>query len=562
MPTLADLEALRAQDTGPLSNAAQAYRTRGSRGAPGGFEEFTGGLKHTLDSAALGIKKLLPQSVQDFGDSVDRAVGAGGVNEDLVKQGKAFVDETGPLSTAGAITGDVGIGLAPGAGILKGARILKNALKLRGLTGGAAVLGTEAAGNAAVNAAIEPEDRTKAAAIGAGGSVVGSAANRLLSGPLANAVTAQAKKLMDSGVRPTVGQMLTGEGSTAAGRTFRRAEDAIGSIPFIGDAIKHRAGGAVEDFNVASLNDVLKPLGDKVTKSGTEGIAEAKQILRDKYDSVIDKVHMPVETAKTFVSDMEEAFKHMSLLDDKQRNFIERLVDLHITPEIKRAEAAGAAITGQTARELDRALEKEATRFRTKGGAWDQHLADALDQLQKGWRDNIAGIADTADKETFDQIAAASTRIKPMIEAGARSNTGTFTPKQLVDELRKSNMPINSQTQAARHILPDTVPDSGTGLRQAVYQMLHPAGLAGAAGTAAAVGLGGMTPFALAGAGVAGAYTKTGTDYLAKGIKPLLEKLRGKKIDQASMETVIKLLSQQGARATGNVARDDIALGD
>ena len=557
MPTLADLEALRAaQDSGgEMSPEAKAYRLKGMTGAPSGIEEFLGGAKNSWDRAALGLKRSLPQAVQDWGDKLG---GGGAALPQTVAQGDKFVAETGPASTVGGISTDVGMALAPGMGAMRGAKLAKTLMGMKGLSGAGATLGLEAAGNAGWNALTAPEDKEKAAAIGAGGTVLGAGANRLLMGPLAPAVTKEGRKLLDANVGPTMGQMVSGPDAPLAAKILRRTEDSIQSIPFVGDPVKARSAQAMAGYNTALYNDIMRPLGIQVQKAGLAGFEEAKRALRDKYEEIVDKVHFPAEKAVTFMEDMKHSIAALKL-DAEQTNKVGRFIDLHITPVIK--DNAGGAIPGRVSRQIDKGLEQEAVKWRTKGGAWDANIADALDQLQKGWRDNIEGIASSADKEMFDKIATASSKLRPLEELTTKTNTGVFTPLKASKALSDAGLNEDALTKAAKQTLPDVVPDTGTGIRSALYHMLSPSGLSGAAGLAAYSGLPHLAPFLAAGAGLAALNTKSGTKYLAEGVEPIIKALRNKDLTAAgrkALEEKLKLIGTQTAMQYGNQVKDQI----
>jgi hypothetical protein len=105
-------------------------------------------------------------------------------------------------------------------------------------------------------------------------------------------------------------------------------------------------------------------------------------------------------------------------------------------------------------------------------------------------------------------------------------------------------------TQAARQVLPASVPDSGTAGRQILSQIMHPAGLgAGAAGVTA---LAGFAPLAAAGLGASALYTKAGMKAATQGIHPIVKALRrGAPYDPNATEDVIRNLIGRTTTAAG-----------
>ena len=88
------------------------------------LSDLAQGAKSSLDSAALGIKGLLPQAVQDLGDRIDRSLGSGGLTTESTTPKPDFL-----AGSIGSVGTDIGLALVPGNTILKGAGALKNALR-------------------------------------------------------------------------------------------------------------------------------------------------------------------------------------------------------------------------------------------------------------------------------------------------------------------------------------------------------------------------------------------------------------------------------------------------
>ena len=208
------------------------------------------GAKAALDRTALGVKGLLPQAVQNAGDWVDKQFGGTGLTKETAVQ---VPDST--AGKAGALTADIGMGLAPGGAALRGAQALKAIPAIRALPGAVSSMlsgGANVAGQAGVSAAMTPEDRGTAAAFGGGGAMLGGALARGVGGPLRTAITPEAQVLADKGVYLTPGQMVSGENANWMAKSLRGAEDKIGSIPILGDVIKHGQEKSIKSFGLSS----------------------------------------------------------------------------------------------------------------------------------------------------------------------------------------------------------------------------------------------------------------------------------------------------------------------
>lgn len=201
-------EGVASKGTGALSASAISY---GGTDSPGVLKQALGGAKHAWDRAAAGAAHL-------FGDeSLDP----------LVEQGKAFVKETGPVSSVGQFAGDVAL-TAPVAAALP------------------AALFPQVVGNAAWNATISPEDRGTAAAFGA----AGGSAPAALSG---------AMKLLGKGASHVLG-VTTGAGGEAVQQAFKGAP------------------GFVENMRGAA------PASD-IVETARQGVAAMRQSMGEAYRS-------------------------------------------------------------------------------------------------------------------------------------------------------------------------------------------------------------------------------------------------------------------------------------
>ena len=498
------------------------------------------GAKASLDKAALGIKGLLPQGVQDAGDWVDKQFGGAGLTKETAVQ---VPDST--AGKTGAIATDIGMGLAPGGAVLRGAQALKAIPAIRALPGAISSImsgSANVAGNAAAAAAMEPEDRGTAALWGGGGAAAGGAAARVLGGPLRTAMTPEAKVLADKDIYLTPGQMVSGEKANWMARALRGAEDKIGSIPFVGDVIKHGQEKSIKSFGLSEVNDALSHVGGKVKEAGASGIAEAHDLISKSYDNVLPYIKVPAMKGLSNVADaIDYAKNNIDLFDAGHASKLETFVDRAITPLLEKGDIGGSA-----AKKMDARIGELARRQMASEG--NRPLGEAFQQLQVAWRDAMEGTTKEA-KQVLQGTNAAFRKLLPLEAASETSAAGVFTPGQARKAALKLKMEPSEANAAARQVLPSTVPDSGTAGRQILHSILTPTAAAGAAGTAAA---GGLAPALLGTAALAaGAYTRPGSKYLAGGVLPVVNALRGNKMSAQELEDITRLLATQGVRATG-----------
>ena len=406
--------------------------------------------------------------------------------------------------------------------------------------------------NAGISAAMAPEDeKATSAALGAGGAAVGNVATRVLSGPLANLVTPEAKRMMEKGIGMTPGQMISGEGSSTLGRLARGFEDRAAAMPFIGDALKFRTTTGMAEWGKSALNDLVRPLGKAVQSVGSAGVRETKEALRDAFKSSREYVQLKPEVAKTAVDNILEGVNNIPMIGANQVKDFEKYVSVHVLPHFD------GTLGGDEIKVLHDSITKEARKWSKQ-----PQLRDAFQQLKLGIMDAIEGksslAAGSADemaavaKEAADEVSqfrktlVARDKFEVFKEASKRAKDTIFTPSQVQTAADKLKQHIPSGTQDARHVFPNALPPTGTASQMAMNELFTPAGQSG---TAASGGLEQMLRLGTAGLLTGGMTSKPGTKYLAEGVSPIINALRsGKKLTPQELEAIIRPTLQQGGR--------------
>ena len=507
-----------------------------------GAGDLAQGAKASLDRTALGLKGLLPQAVQDWGDRMDKSLGSGGLTKETATQ----VPNT-TMGTIGDVGGEIAQALVPGGAALKAANVAKKGLALTRaarLAVPAAAL-TDIAGNAGAAAAMAPEERGTAAMWGAGGTVAGQAAGRVLGGVLRPSVSPEAQKLIDAGVQLTPGQALSGPQAGVVARTLRATEDKATSIPILGDVLQNAQAKSVKSFNTNKINEAIGNFG-KVEEPGINGLKQADDLISNAYDAVLP--HIKVDSGKGLQAaiDARTAAMQNPLFDVAHENKFDMFVDRRITPLL----AGTNTVDGAVAKKLDAELGELGRKY-SNAGVGNEPLGEAFFALRKEWRAAMEGSTPEA-RQVLKDADKAYAKLLPLQQAGEKNTAGIFTPKQLADQLRKLHMQDDPLTQAARQVLPNTIPDTGTAGRALLGQMLHPAGLG--AGTAAAAGATGFVAPAVAALGASALYTKAGLKGATQGIHPLVKALRGRgrPYDPNVVEDVIRNVTGRGVSAVAN----------
>ncbi len=516
------------------------------------LERGLGAAKTALDRAAFGVKSMLPQSVQNAGDAVDRAFGSGGLQQSDVQQGQDFTKKAGTAGTVGDIAANTLLMLPAGGaatGALKvGTSVLPRAVGA--LARGVGELGA-GAGMGAVTAM--PGERQQGALAGAAGSALGLGVNRLVGGAVKPLVTPEAQALMDQGIQPTVGQSVGGVGN-------QLEEKLASSLPFIRGA-RNRA---VDEFNTAAIQKAAPG----VTGVGDAALSGARDAINAQYDHALSLMpqqftvesHPIVQAAVTAVDDPALALSkdaQARVLDYVQNNLLNRTAN--ITPDIaKRVESdMGAAVA----------------RLRSSSTAEERAMGDALGTVQQQWHDSLTAVGNSTNTGAGDALRSADAQwraFRAVDRAGASAGAqgaetaGTFTPRQLrrsIEAEDKSQFnrstrygtvdptspfgQLNSLTSDAGAVLPNRVPDSGTAGR--MLPMALAATLSGAHG--------GLPGLAAAGAGSAAlglGSTRVGQQFLTQGLSPAVDALvsRGYLPEQAT-----RLVQQVGPDIAMAMAR-------
>lgn len=283
---------------------AQAYAGSAADGdgvmGMGNIMRGLGGAKHAWDRAALGLKGMIPGvdlSPEDIA---------------LLEQGKAFVDEGGASAKVGEFSGDVATTYAPamfGGGLTTAAgRVLPQAMNA--VRGAIPWLGAAATG-AGIGAATNPLDRKGGAAGGAIGGALGEGGGRILSralgGAVAPSVSADARAMMDDGVRVPMWKALE------EGGAVRNLAERVRSLPIVGPLMKAQEASAMRDYNRNLIRDATPPVPHfdeargilrwsaptttPVAEIGQEGMRALHGRFNQAYDAIYQGRKIPVDDA-------------------------------------------------------------------------------------------------------------------------------------------------------------------------------------------------------------------------------------------------------------------------
>lgn len=377
------------------------------------------------------------------------------------------------------------------------------------------------AGNAAQGAAVSavsqpvlnPEDdgntfwkqKGEQAALGGAGAVAAMPLTAALSraaSPNAS-VNPNVQALLDEGVTLTPGQM--------GGGVLKRLEDAVTSVPLLGDMVRNAQRGGAEDLNRAAINRVLAPLGQDLPRDinvGREAVQYAQTAVQDAYRNLLPRLN--VHADQQLVGDATQILQRLQATDPNLATQFHNIFQRQVVDRFA-APGGTAPITGQTLKAMESELGEVATRYRSSALGSERALGQAVSDLQASLRDLVtrSNPQHAAELRNINH-AFRNLVVVEKAAGGQGAAEGVFSPNQLSAAVKGSDRSARDRNFAAgratmqdlsdpaKAVMPSSVPDSGTPLRMAV-------------GGAGLGGLSYLSPYLAApGAAVAGMYTPPG----------------------------------------------------
>ncbi len=316
---------------------------------------------------------------------------------------------------------------------------------------------------------------------GAGeGNPVERVPDALLGGAVSGAVskalppiTEGAKKLIKAGTPVTVGQ--------AVGGGIRKVEQALKSIPFLGDPIVEAEIRATQGFNKSAFAKVLEPLKKygvnpnkelKGKETGNQLYSTAESIISKNYDKLVPKLKFPNQ------SDLQPIYDDIIL---KQAEFMPKNVNnafLRDMDEIVYKNfGADGVLTGQGFKNIQSGLRRKIRNFandpseitRGYGRAYSEVLDGLTDTLKKNNPDLAVQLNDL--DFSFKMLNLTGKAVERSL-----NKQGTFTPSALMQAVRQSDQSLRKgDARKGEALFQDlanegmalnmTLPDSGTATR-------------------------------------------------------------------------------------------------
>ncbi|HEY9219549.1 MAG TPA: hypothetical protein VIO94_15990 [Phenylobacterium sp.] len=479
------LDKLRRDNSRGVMNAVNDFTSQVARNT-GAFDEVAGGINYALQGGENFVRRMTGRPVDiSAADAATAAI-------DFERAEQARIAKERPILDA----------LATGAGFVTSARPTGGAM-IRNPVGAGAAAALQNAPFAVARQEGSVRERLpgalKETAVVAGtAGLMTAGANRLghMSARAARADPSPQRQLSAQGVDLTPGQMMGG--------VARRTEDAMTSIPVLGDSIRAAKTRGIESFNRAALDRTLDPIGEALPAGvnvGREGVREATQRISGAYDNALSGV--TVAPDRQLSQDIAAVVNNADLPPNVQAE-LDGVIN----------NTLAARMTGQVDGQTWKAIDSElASAVRAADNASasqpsQRYLRDALQAVRQAHQ----GLLERASPEAFAAVRAADeatanlARIRQASQyTGTSAREGVFTPADLNRAVQgmdtsagnrafaRGDALMQDLTEPAMRVLPSTVPDSGTPLRS----LMTAGGIGGwaaAAGhpTMAAVGMTGI----------------------------------------------------------------------
>jgi len=436
----------------------------GDHNKDGILTQLYGGAKHSLDSAALGLKDMLPKGVQDFGDSIDKKLGLGGVNKALVDQGDAYVDKTGAASSIGKFGTDAVMFAGAGAEGLaaKGATLLPKAMAaLRGAAGAGVTSGVITPGS---------WDQKATAALETGaGSLVGegllAGASKYLGGVFKGTpITAEAQAMLDKGIDVPRWKQAPQDSA------FRAKVEGLRALPHTGSAIKGQERQAMEQW-AQTMIDKATPAGNKVSL-GPDMMEDLAKVYNKGYGQVYKGQVVPDELFHQ---------KFNGILDDVGNYFPEDIAAVNGIAKKIGDEVLGVERHPNWGVGVDAIKRGMGTADDAIKAAWSMGDATRANHYE-AMRDTLSALRNRSVPEDMQgmltDLNKSYTAFKPIQRAnsmlGAQTQ-GVFSPSQVLSAIKagdrtpgkaafaRQKMPLQKEVLDAQKVLGSSIPEVGPG---------------------------------------------------------------------------------------------------
>lgn len=476
----------------------------------GGTAPTGGGMVPVIANAAWGAATAIPDTLLNAPTNLLN-LGRAAVGTAAMAMGRGeYAPEISPTPDF-ARRGAEAIGLInpnvrPSGAVQKTVDLATRGVVGGALTGGASIPGAiTGAGMGATSAlaggaAQELTGRPEAAIIA--GLAAPAAVAKTLGGIRASP---DVELLHKAGVKMTPGQM--------AGGTLQRIEDALTSIPYVGDIVKSAQRRGHESYGVSVGNAALAPIKEKVPTGlkGNEAVAYVQDKLGARYDALRNQMKgsldgpsqgsqlalPPPNPTPTLRQELDAIKTAGQNLPPPQREQLTRIIQNEVVDRFTPQGLAG----GETIKNIESKLGGMAKDMGRSDNYDVRNLAGAVKETQAALR-RMVERENPQHAQELAKLNEGYSVFKRMQRAASSvaAKDGVFTPAQFHSAVKAADFSkdksrfargealMQDVSQAGKNVLSPSVPDSGTALRGIVgagalggipYLVSHPGIAAG-----------------------------------------------------------------------------------
>lgn len=285
------------------------------------------------------------------------------------------------------------------------------------------------------------------------------------------------RALRAMGIPTTTGQTVGNSG--IIGQAVKKTEDALTSLPLVGNMVDARRMEGIRGFNKAAFDVAADQVGGGVTDTGSEGIGQLRQIIGQAYDNALTPARID-PTEGQFGADLMAAIDTASAIPDV--NGAQGAALSALESRIMGAvDPATGEIPGRGFQEAYRGLAR--TGRERASSDYGHEVGGAMREGQ----DVLSGALERQNPGAFEAFRAANStnrRANVLAEAVNKAKNAEdelFTPAQLnmADTLSARRLtgpmasaagerPFHDLATAGQAVLPSALPDSGTWTRALV----------------------------------------------------------------------------------------------
>jgi hypothetical protein len=390
-------------------------------------DEVTAGIAKSMTGLGAAARRMLPKSV---GDTLNLPT------SDDVETLRGVRDESN-WAAVGDTGADIGATMVP---LTKGTQLAQGMLRAAPhIPKAVAALGGAGAAGAGVGAVTHPDSASQGAVEGGLGAMAGEGigmALRRLAGGIFRP-SAEAKRLMDEGIQPSVGQAV--DRNTLSGKMVAGVEGRLASTPVVGASMQNARLRPREEFIRNTIEKAIPKGGTMPDLRG--GVDEALDSVKDQinsgYRALFDKVKIKVD--RSFVQGMASEVQDVALkrnLNPTERAALRRVARNFLTRP---------NVDGATPYDLI-ATREELYKLATSSDS-SKHLRTAAHDLRDRIGDWVGKNVPKGSAAEYQALNAKRTTLDRLMEAARKSATeaGEYSPDTLNRVLVKRADPALKQ---------------------------------------------------------------------------------------------------------------------